>query len=76
MAKPSYQHLENPLLRGARYDLFSVFHGGGRNKAMDCYLLIYSKLLLILVLYAIMASGCLSVYSTANTLAVIAFRYT
>ncbi len=25
MAKPSYQHLENPLLRGARYDLFSVF---------------------------------------------------
>ncbi len=25
MAKPSYQHLENPLLRGARYDLFNVF---------------------------------------------------
>ncbi len=25
MAKPSYQRLENHLLKGARYDLFSVF---------------------------------------------------
>ncbi len=25
IAKPSYQHLETPLLKGARYDLFSVF---------------------------------------------------